>query len=209
MIDLTHSLNNSISIYPGTAAPKFIQTNNIEEHGFAEMSLNMRTHAGTHIDAPAHIIRGGKTLDLIPINKFTGKGLAIDCRGKDSIDLELLKKHRDKIERSDFILFCTGRDKHWGKVTYLDDFQILSPDASQFLLNYNLKAVGFDVISVDQMRCTELPNHNLFLKNEVLIIENLTNLEALLNKEFDFYCIPLKIEAADGSPVRAFARLIN
>ena len=45
------------------------------------------------------------------------------------------------------------------------------------------------------------------LEKEILIIENLTNLDKLLNREFEFNCIPLKIENADGSPVRAFARL--
>lgn len=207
MTDLTHPLNNSISIYPGTTSPNFKQTNNIEEHGYAEMSLNMRTHAGTHIDAPAHIIKGGKTLDMFPLEQFTGKGLVIDCKGKEVIDTELINSYKNKIEDSDFILFNTGRDKFWGTNAYLEKFQILSPEAGEFLLSFNLKAIGFDVISVDQMGCTELPNHNLFLKNEVLIIENLTNLEQLQDKSFEFFCIPLKIENADGSPIRAFARL--
>jgi kynurenine formamidase len=50
-----------------------------------------------------------------------------------------------------------------------------------------------------------LPNHHILLGKEILLIENLTNLDKLPDHVFTFQCFPLKVENADGSPVRAIA----
>ena len=50
-----------------------------------------------------------------------------------------------------------------------------------------------------------LINHKTFLSANMIIIENLTGLEQLMDKKFWFSCFPLKIEEGDGSPVRACA----
>jgi arylformamidase len=61
------------------------------------------------------------------------------------------------------------------------------------------------MIPAGDVETESLPNHNIFLGKEILLIENLTNLDKLPESSFLFYTIPLKIENADGSPVRAFA----
>ena len=63
------------------------------------------------------------------------------------------------------------------------------------------------MISVDKMTDEALLNHHILLEKEILIIENMTNLDKLISKEFELNCIPLKIENSDASPVRAFARI--
>ncbi|MEI8006019.1 MAG: hypothetical protein WCI48_07415 [Bacteroidota bacterium] len=50
-----------------------------------------------------------------------------------------------------------------------------------------------------------LPNHFIFLRKEILLIENLTNLDKLPESGFTLQCFPLKVANADGSPVRAVA----
>jgi kynurenine formamidase len=45
------------------------------------------------------------------------------------------------------------------------------------------------------------------LEKNILIIENLTALKGLVNKNFTFSCFPLKIENSDGAPARAVAVL--
>jgi kynurenine formamidase len=82
----------------------------------------------------------------------------------------------------------------------------LQAETSSWLTSFPLKAIGFDTISPDPVTSTDLPNHNILLEKEVLIIENLTNLDQLIDHTFDFYCIPLPIGQADGAPVRAFAK---
>ena len=52
-------------------------------------------------------------------------------------------------------------------------------------------------------------NHRKFLKNNIILIENLKNLNGVRHKYFEFYVLPLNIKGADGSPVRAIARLTD
>jgi arylformamidase len=207
IIDLTHTLENDISAYPGTMIPEFKQLNAIPEDGYAELSMTMCTHTGTHIDAPAHIIPGAKYLDDFSVDTFIGKAMVIDCSERKSIDLELLKSFEDKIAQTDFILFYAGWQEKWCTQSYFDEFPVLTQESIQWLIKYKIKGVGFDTISADSIGATQLTNHNLLLSKEILIIENLTNLDKLFEKSFEFNCIPLKIYRSDGSPVRAFAKI--
>jgi kynurenine formamidase len=209
IVDLTHTLTNHITVYPGTLEPKFEIGNTIEKDGFAEINITMCTHTGTHMDAPCHIIPGTKSLDEFPIGKFIGPGLVVDCTQKASIELDRLKTFENQIRKIDFILFYTGWHSKWNTPSYFDPFPTLTTDAVNWLLNFDLKALGFDTISVDAVSEVKLPNHHLLLGREILIIENMTNLDKLIGKRFELNCIPLKIGKADGSPIRAFARIMD
>ena len=67
-IDLTHVLNEEVSVYPDTIGPKMEQLNTVLEHGYAELQINMVLHSGTHIDAPSHIINNGRTIDRLVLS---------------------------------------------------------------------------------------------------------------------------------------------
>lgn len=209
MLDLTHSLNNTISVYPGTEHPKFKQISTIKTVGYNELNITMRTHSGTHIDAPSHIIPNAKSLDKFPIDHFIGQAIVLDCSKENSITLDFLKEKKDKIKGCDFVLFYTSWQQKWNSDDYFSDFPTLTAEAAKYLIQFKLKAIGFDHISADKMDSTELPIHNLLLENEILIIENLNNLDQLIAKQFELNCIPLKIENTDGAPIRAFARNIK
>ncbi len=208
IIDLTHPLKNNIIYYPGTLEPHFDNFYTIQKDGFAEMKISMLTHNGTHIDAPCHILPNTKSLDEFPLDKFIGKGIIIDCTKTNSITLDLLKSKEEEIKKVDFILFYTGWQEKWNTPTYFDEFPVLTTEATEWLLNFKLKALGFDTISADKTTDSHLPIHHLLLSREILIIENLANLDKLIGANFEFNCIPLHIEKTDGSPVRAFARLL-
>lgn len=207
IIDLTHPLKNKITVYPGSAEPVFEQINTVEKNGYAEISIQISTHTGTHIDAPAHILANTKTLDEFDVNKFIGQAVVLDCTQIKEMSLDFLKEEEHIIEQVDFVLFYTGWQHKWNTESYFDEFPTLTQEAANWLANLDLKALGFDVISVDKMTDMTLPNHNILLKKEILIIENMTNLDQLISKTFELNCIPLKIEDSDGSPVRAFARV--
>jgi arylformamidase len=207
IIDLTHKLRNNLPVFPGTIEPSFVQVNTIEKDGFAELNMTMSTHTGTHMDAPSHIIAGGKSLDQLTLERFIGKAMVIDCTQVNSLSLEFLQSKEDKIKHVDFVLFYTGWQHKWDTSNYLEDFPTLTTEAVEWLLRFHLKGLGFDAISPDKVSDPALPNHHLLLGNEVLIIENLINLDQLIDQSFEFNCIPLHIKNTDGSPVRAFAQI--
>ncbi len=207
IVDLTHTLKNEITVYPGTVSPIFEQGNTIEKDGFAELNMTMCTHTGTHIDAPSHIISNANSLNDFTIDKFIGNAIVVDCSKKKSISLEFLNLIEEEIEQIDFILFYTGWQEKWNTPHYFDEFPVLTQEAVEWLLKFKLKALGFDTISVDKLTDVKLPNHHLLLQREILIIENMTNLDKLIGNSLELNCIPLKIENSDGSPIRAFARI--
>ena len=206
-IDLTHLLNSDISVYPGTEKPIFEQANMVEKDGFAEQKITMNTHTGTHMDAPAHMLVEGKSLDQFSADSFFGKAISIDCTGFSgaNIEIEDLLSFEKKIEKVDFVLLRTDWSKKWKTSEYFGAFPTLSAAACEWLTRFNLKGIGLDVISIDPVGSTDLTNHHIVFHNGMLIIENLTNLSELGGDYFKFLCFPLKIEKADGSPIRAVA----
>lgn len=202
IIDLSHIINPDISVFPGTEKPVFERK---EIEGYPEVKITMYTHTATHMDAPIHIIKGARTLDELPIDRFIGKAIVIDCKhlaGKN-ITLDFLKQFVDKIKNIEFILFNSGWSAKWKTDAYFENFPTLTQEAATWLTQFKLKGIGLDSISLDPVPDLTLPNHKIVLAKEILIIENMTNLDSLPNEEFIFQCFPLKIEKADGSPVRA------
>ncbi|MBW1852237.1 MAG: cyclase family protein [Deltaproteobacteria bacterium] len=206
-VDLSHSISQGMPVYPGTEPPIFTTACTYDEDGFIESKITLYSHTGTHLDAPAHIMQGEKTLDQFTVDHFVGKGSVLDLRStqKQTIELEDLQPYQHLIKESEFILLLTGWSRFWNEEAYFRGYPILSPEAAQWLCSFTLKGLGVDMISVDEEGSTVFPIHRILLESDIVVIENLTNLESLPPSGFTFLCVPLKIERADGSPVRAVA----
>ena len=211
LIDLSHLLNENIPVYPDTVPPIFEVSNTVEKDGFTEKKMTMASHTGTHVDAPCHILQDAKSLDQFPIDKFVGTAIIIPCQDKTKITLEYLQTFEEKIRQVDFILFFTGWQYKWKTNDYFSDCPTPTKEAAKWLTKFKLKGVGVDAFSLDKIISANivteenLPNHHILLGKEILLIENLTNLDKLPDGAFSFQCLPLNIENADGSPVRAMA----
>jgi len=183
IIDLSHTISESMTVYPGSEKPVIHNVASIEKHGYNEFGLTCSTHTGTHIDAPYHILGNGKTLDIYDINAFFGKALVIDCTGHSIIERKLLENSVSEKEIPQFLLFHTGWDRYWSISKYFDNYPLLSKEAAEYIALLPLNGVGIDAPSYDSLNSIDLPNHKLFA------------------------CFPLKINRSDASPVRAVAFL--
>lgn len=206
VLDLTHPLHAGVTVYPGTPAPRFEACNTIERDGFAELEVRMSTHTGTHMDAPCHVIPGARSLDRFPAERFVGPGVVLDVAGLDRVGLDRLQAEESRIAQAEFVLLRTGWDRRWTSPDYFTGFPTLTEEAAGWLAARPIKAVCVDAISVDPVDAELLPVHHALLGRDILIVENLTGLERLPGGPFEFWCAPLRIEGADGSPVRALAR---
>ena len=207
VIDLTHYIDSEMPVYPGTEPPTFSTPCTIETSGFTESRVALYSHTGTHIDAPAHIIPGAKTLDHLDIDHYFGRACMLDLTPvmKGTIDIADLKPHEDLMGKGDFVLLHTGWSEFWNKGRYFEGYPLLSPEAATWISGFRLKGLGVDMISIDREGTADFPIHRILLEQNILIIENLTNLQGLPGMGFSFSCLPLKFENADGSPVRAIA----
>ena len=209
ILDLTHLIEEAMPVYPETEPPKLTPSNTFEQHGFRETLLTMGSHTGTHMDAPAHMLRDGKTLDQFPADKYVGTAYVLDCSdlaGKE-IPKARLQLHASEIEAADFLLFYTGWEKYWGSEQYFSPFPVLSLEAAEYLAAFPLKGGGTDAISIDPMDTADYPVHKILLGAGFVNTENLCNLASLVGKTFPYATLPLRFKNADGSPVRAVAML--
>ncbi len=115
------------------------------------------------------MIRGGKSISDYSISKFVGKGVAVDARnGYGQIDLTRV------IEPDSIILFNTGWDKKSSSPEYFTDFEQMPEPVASWLIQQKPKMIGLDVSGPD---FDPYPIHKKLLAEDILIIENLTNLD--------------------------------
>ncbi|WP_125152376.1 cyclase family protein [Clostridium rectalis] len=205
-IDLSYPIDSDMITYCEKERTNIYNLSSINTEGYNVKKLSITTHTSTHVDAPNHIIENGLTIDKIPLDNFYGQGIIIDCRNIKSqcIDIDILNNYN--LSNKDFILFYTGHDRYWGTVNYLSKYKYMSNKLCYYMSSLDIKGVGIDTISIDSESNITLNNHNKLLKNNKLIIENLANLNFLVNKSFELFLFPLKIQCGDGSPVRSVAK---
>ena len=209
VIDLTHTIESGMPVYPGTEPPILEPANTYDKDGFRETKISMYSHTGTHMDPPAHLFRDRTTLDAFPPEQFIGKALVIDCtslKEGEPITMDHLSRYGTKAETADFLLFYLGWDARWGSEAYFGDYPCIDDSVLEYILEGSYKGIGFDVIGLDPIADGNLTRHKkLFQTRDIINIENLCNLGLCGNDLFWFSCFPLKIRDCDGSPIRAVA----
>ncbi|MBI1838914.1 MAG: cyclase family protein [Candidatus Colwellbacteria bacterium] len=198
-IDLSVPINEKMPVYPGDPAVKIEPAGDIHKNGYEDHYLSIGTHAGTHIDAPSHMIVGGATLDQVPLENFSGRGVLI----KSGMNLGLETIDGVSIQKGDIVLFHTGMSGLYREPEYYNNYPAMTEELARYLIDKKVKMVGVDMCSVDH---EPFPVHKILLKENILIIENLTNLSALDGLEFRILAFPLKLQL-DGSPARIVAEI--
>lgn len=207
LIDLSHIINENIPLYPGTEPPQIQSVATIAKNGYNEKRFSFTNHTGTHIDAPAHMLSDGKTLDQYPAQKFTGQALVLNFgfpRASEN-EARYLRQMQSLIEQVDFVLIYTGWCRYWGTDRYFQDFPAISAESARWLAQFDLKGFGVDTASVDLMKSVDLPVHKIFFSKDMILVENLDFSRHIPEGIFRLFVFPLNVEAADGSPVRAVA----
>ncbi|MEM9539873.1 MAG: cyclase family protein [Cyanobacteria bacterium P01_E01_bin.42] len=200
LFDLTHTFTEDMPVYPGDPCVKFYQIATLEEDGFNDRKIESGLHVGTHMDAPLHMLAGGKYISELSLSKFSGWGHLIDVRGRPKIEADVLSDRA--IERGDILLFFTGLSQKFRDPEYFTIHPELSVTLAKEIVSLGINIVGLDFPSPDR---PPFLIHKILLGNGVLIIENLTNLEQLLQIDrFRVMAYPIKFQAG-GAPVRVIA----
>jgi kynurenine formamidase len=199
-IDLTQTFTNDMPVYPGDPLPELHQIAEISKDGFVDHVLKTGMHVGTHMDAPLHLIDGGKKITDFPPEKFFGRGVLVGARGKTLAGAELLSALN--IQAGDIVLVYFGWSEKFGTDEYYQKYPELSEAFAQKLVELKVSMVGMDTPSPDS---NPYDIHKLLLAKDILIIENLTNLKPLINHpKFKVSALPMKLEA-EAAPCRVAA----
>ncbi|MBU0741547.1 cyclase family protein [bacterium] len=200
-IDLSHTLFAGMDVYPGDETVPAIDR--LSDHGDGQhrsSAFGMGCHTGTHIDLPLHFKAGEPALESFPLEGCFGRARVfaappgrITAAALDGADLSGL----------DFVLLRTGWERHWGTPRYYRDWPWLDPGLADLLAGAGLRGVGLDSPSVDPLGARA--SHERLAAAGLVNVENLANLDRLPDEGFLFAALPLRLEGAEASPVRAVA----
>ena len=204
-IDLSHRFTDNMPVYPGDPCSRLYQSATIAKDGFTDHFVESGMHVGTHMDAPLHMLEDGAVITEFPVEKFQGRGVLIDARGKDLIDADLLAQH--SLNAGDIVLVWTGWSAHYRTEKYFQDWPYFTADFCQTLVDHDVALVGMDTAGPDVDE--RFIAHKILLAHDVLIVENMTNLGALqAQKNFRVHAYPVAYEA-DAAPVRIVAEVTD
>ncbi len=201
--------------------------------GWANDSVTMGAHAGTHVDSPWHYFptcegKRAKTIDQMPLEWFYHDGVVLDMRHKprgsgvtvDDIQ-SALKKIGYKIKPWDIVMIQTGADKLWGKAEYFDAGCGMTAESTRWLIEQGVRVMGIDAWGWDrpfwaikeEFARTDDKNvlwgaHFVGKDREYCHIEKLANLDKL-PKPFGFRvaCFPVKLTGGSAGWARVVAIL--
>lgn len=199
-IDLSVKLNESTPAYPGDPKIDIKETGKLDAQGYCGHRVTLGTHTGTHIDAPSHMVEGGKNLGHFSLETFIGNAKCIDVTTGYSID----KCSELELGEGDIVLLLSGMSKRYYEPEYFTDYPVMTNEFADYLVDKKVKMVGLDTCSADKVG--GFPIHKKLLGEDILIIENLTNLEHLPQKGFTLFALPLSLNL-DGAPARVIARI--
>ena len=175
---------------------------------FEITEITFQTSIGTYLDSPYHRHSDRRDISEIDLDEVILSGIIINVKGRKEIEPVGIEVIPEEINlKGKAVLFNFGWDQYWGNEQYYS-YPYISKNLINYLIDAGVKLVGVDTINVDYTGDMERPAHTLLLKNDILIVENLTGLERLYGKDFRFFAVPLKAKKVAAMPIRAFAEVL-
>jgi arylformamidase len=201
-IDISQPLTNKLAHWPGDTPFSYEVSYTKEQTGSVNIGkISTSVHIGTHVDAPFHFINDGKGILDLDINLFIGECRMIDVASASKIDQETLKNF--DLEGVTRLLIRTALPNNPN--LFPEKIPYITRCAASYLKEKGIKLIGVDVPSVDQLDSKELEGHHALYEHGIQILENVM-LDHIEPGDYELIALPLAIQGADGSPVRAVVR---
>jgi arylformamidase len=200
LYDISVTLSPALPRFPGDPPVRF------RPHAgepFRLTRLAFGSHAGTHLDASAHLLPQGAPAGELPLERLLGPCLVLDLSGHAG-DIDAAALRRLPLHGHRRLLLHTRNSALWRRRRYSRRHVGLTPDAAAWLVERGVKLVGIDYLSVEPAG-GDGSVHRLLLEGGVVVLEGL-DLSAVEHGEYELLCLPLKLSVADGAPCRAVLR---
>ena len=189
-------------IYPGNPEISVELQQAVAKGASANVSfIRFGSHTGTHADAARHFFDDGQPVDQIPLERLIGPATLIafpdDVR---SVTAEHFRSAKLKVSKR--VLIRTRNSALLSQRDFVPDYTFLAPDGAQYLVDQGVELVGVDYLSIEQFHSGHHRTHRTLLERSVVIVEGL-DLSAPPPGEYQFVCLPLRLEGCDGAPARA------
>jgi arylformamidase len=198
IIDISLPIFDGMPVYPGTSETRIKSFRSAS--GQSTLSeLQITSHAGTHVDAPAHVSEAGDNLSQLDLSIFYGPARVLDLT--DCYQAINVSDLEDKnIKPGERILFKTANSKR-GFDNFYEDYVYLSADAAKHLGQLGIKLVGIDALSIKKRGDKDNTSHTALLSRGIPIIEGM-DLSSAEEGEYTLSAFPIALQR-DGAPTRA------
>jgi arylformamidase len=198
-IDISPRISPRIDVWPGDVPYKSHKSARLADGGGIDLgSLHTTYHVGAHTDAPQHYRLGGRDAAQLPLDPYHGECQVVEVKARRG--MRFGRKDLKQEPTAPRILFKTGTfpdPEAWN-----NDFAAPEPALIEELGRAGVLLVGFDTPSTDLFDSKGLPAH------QALFAHGMMNLEGLVLSHvkpglYTLIALPLPLEDADASPVRA------
>ncbi len=181
----------SCQVYPGDPAPEKQLLSSMENGGLYNLTaFRMCAHNGTHIDAPFHFLKDGKTVDELCLDAFVGMAYVAERHGLVSGDdaAEILEKAKE-------------RDPEAAKRILIKGAAAVSSEAAKVFASSGIQLLGNESQTVGP-EDAPMEVHRILLGANVVLLEGV-RLAKVPEGVYFLTAAPLNLAGADGSPCRA------
>ena len=178
-------------VFPGDPAPERIRLGSIEEGGVCNLTaFSMCAHNGTHVDAPYHFIKDGKTVDAVSLDAFVGTAFVAEHNGTVTADdaAEILEKAKQNGPEAVKRILIKGP-------------AVVSTKAAKVFAANGVLLLGNESQTVGP-EDAPMEVHLILLGAGVVLLEGI-RLSAVPEGVYFLSAAPLNLGGADGSPCRA------
>ncbi|MGD0609925.1 MAG: cyclase family protein [Anaerolineales bacterium] len=205
--DISLAIGPQLPVWPGDPPFRLERIQSMEAGAHDNVSrLDMGAHTGTHVDAPFHFIQDGRTAESLSLEVLTGPALVVPIPDEVTLISAAVLERAQLPPGEERLLFRTRNSDLWGQGVkeFHTDFVAIPADGAEWLVQYGVKLVGVDYLSVSPYK-NSIPTHRTLLQAGVVILEGL-DLSAVTPGIYDLVCLPLKLMGSDGAPARAILR---
>lgn len=200
IIDISWPINSEMTAYKDRRIVRFEQTKTFEQDKVREALVHIGTHSGTHIDAPAHFIKNGRTIDQLIFTACCGRAQVVDVSDVDDYIKDTDLQQHD-IDEGSIVLLKTRNSQLSPTDNFEPSFVYCSAGAAEYLVSKRVKAVGIDYLGIERGDPAH-PTHTAFMQQNIPIIEGL-RLQAVNAGSYQLWCLPLKVVGLEAAPARA------
>lgn len=198
--DITPMIHPGLAVFPGDT-PFSRRVLMDFEHGqhLTLSSIETTVHLGAHTDAPNHYSSSGTGMEKRDPRIYLGAAQVIEvaCRRGERIRVADLGGRAITAPRVLFKTLSFPDPSNWN-----GDFMSLSAELVEHLAAKGVKLVGIDTPSIDLEQDKILESHTAVAAHDMAILEGIV-LDRVSEGSYQLIALPLPIQGADASPVRA------
>jgi len=204
LYDASLPIRKGMAIFPGDpqfAIEPVCEVTKGDRFNLAAMTIG--THLGTHVDPPAHYLEGAASVDQLPLDTLIGPGVVLDMTGRPAVDRLALEA--SAIGNHVRVLLKTDNSARLPDSKFHEDYVSLTEDGAAYLVDRGVRLVGIDYLSIEKYDSPGAPVHLTLLRSGIIVVEGVFLLEVPTGP-CEIFCLPLRIEGADGAPARVVIR---